>query len=213
MTIPTINGGNYRRRIAAGLMLMLFAGGVLALTGHNHEVAPVSVRLTSASGTSGLDPVLARAFLAAQADASREGVPLWITSGKRSHAEQQQLWENGVRSHGSPDAARRWVLPPDESAHVSGHAIDVGPVEGARWLERNGARYGLCRTYENEWWHFELATVPGGICPPMVPDASWPRPTTLSDGGNLSIELPDIPGLAELVTAAETELATLFNLD
>jgi hypothetical protein len=43
---------------------------------------------------------------------------------------------------------------------------------GASWLEANGATFGLCRVYENEWWHFEPLTAPGGICPPLLPDAS-----------------------------------------
>jgi hypothetical protein len=47
------------------------------------------------------------------------------------------------------------VLPPSESAHVHGIALDVRPVEGARWLERHGGRHHLYRIYANEWWHFE----------------------------------------------------------
>lgn len=34
--------------------------------------------------------------------------------------------------------------------------MDVRPVEGSRWLEMNGWRYHLYRTYDNEWWHFEF---------------------------------------------------------
>ncbi len=126
----------------------------------------------SAAGTGGLDPDLAAAYSAAEADAHANGVQLWITSGYRSPEEQEQLWEQGLATYGSPEAARPWVLPPDESTHVQGRAIDVGPAEGAAWLEANGNRYGLCRMYANEWWHFELATVPFGTCPPMLPDAS-----------------------------------------
>jgi hypothetical protein len=40
------------------------------------------------------------------------------------------------------------------------------------WLSENGARYGLCQAYQNEDWHFELSTTPGGKCPPMARDAS-----------------------------------------
>ncbi|WP_228834421.1 M15 family metallopeptidase [Nocardia abscessus] len=125
----------------------------------------------SATGTEGLDPALALAYTLAEREARSQGVPLSITSGYRTPAEQQALWEDGVATYG-PDDARRWVLPPEESTHVSGQAIDVGPQQGARWLEANGNRWGLCRTFENEWWHFELATVPGTNCPPMKPDAS-----------------------------------------
>ena len=64
------------------------------------------------------------------------------------------------------------MLPPESSEHVAGLAIDVGPTDGALWLEQHGAEFGLCRTYANELWHFEAATEPGGACPPMHDDAS-----------------------------------------
>ncbi|WP_442790083.1 M15 family metallopeptidase [Nocardia sp. CDC160] len=125
-----------------------------------------------AGGTTGLDPGLAAAYDAAAAAASAAGVTLWITSGYRTWAEQEALWEDGIQTYGSPEAARRWVLPPNESTHVTGQAIDVGPREGAQWLEDNGTHWGLCRMYDNEWWHFELATYPDGPCPSRLPDAS-----------------------------------------
>lgn len=134
-------------------------------------------------GSDGLDPALSRAYDQAAVSARAQGVPLWITSGARSAAEQEQLWRDGIATYGTPDAARRWVLPPAESTHVGGHAIDVGPEAGAAWLEANGSRWGLCRTFANEWWHFEVVTAPGSPCPPMWPDASMrhmaptPEPT------------------------------------
>ncbi|MEU7765699.1 M15 family metallopeptidase [Nocardia sp. NPDC049190] len=126
----------------------------------------------SATGTEGLEPRLALAYTLAADEAHAQGVPLSITSGYRTPAQQQVLWDDGVATYGTPDSARRWVLPPEESTHVSGRAIDVGPQQGAAWLEANGNRWGLCRMFDNEWWHFELATIPGGACPPTRPDAS-----------------------------------------
>ncbi|MFE3543248.1 M15 family metallopeptidase [Nocardia sp. NPDC059177] len=126
----------------------------------------------SAAGTEGLDPSLALAYTLAEQQAHAEGVPLSITSGYRTPEQQEMLWQDGLATYGSPDEARRWVLPPAESTHVSGHAVDVGPQSGAAWLEANGNRWGLCRTFDNEWWHFELVTAPGTACPPRVPDAS-----------------------------------------
>lgn len=125
-----------------------------------------------APGTDGLAPGLAGSYTLASNEARTQGVPIWITSGKRSDAEQRQLWRNAIATYGSPAAARRWVLPAEESPHVRGEAVDVGPWDGAAWLERNGHRWGLCRTFANEWWHFELATTPGTQCPPMWPDAA-----------------------------------------
>ncbi|MEV0540175.1 M15 family metallopeptidase [Nocardia salmonicida] len=126
----------------------------------------------SAAGTEGLDPPLAAAYTLAEQQAHAEDVPLSITSGHRTYEQQQWLWQDGLATYGSPEEARRWVLPPEESTHVSGRAVDVGPQVGAQWLEANGNRWGLCRTFDNEWWHFELVTAPGTPCPPRVPDAS-----------------------------------------
>lgn len=126
----------------------------------------------AAPPTTGLDPVLATSYQQASNAARAQGVPLWITSGKRTHAEQRQMWRDAIATYGSPEAARRWVLPPEQSSHVHGRAIDVGPREGAAWLQRTGYRWGLCRTFANEWWHFEIATVPGLPCPAMWPDAA-----------------------------------------
>ncbi|MEO9328993.1 M15 family metallopeptidase [Gordonia aurantiaca] len=125
-----------------------------------------------APGTEGLEPALAGAYTVAANEAHAQGVTLWITSGKRSDAEQRRLWRDAIAAYGSPEAARRWVLPAEESPHVRGKAVDVGPQAGAAWLERNGHRWGLCRTFVNEWWHFELATTLGAACPPMWPDAA-----------------------------------------
>jgi hypothetical protein len=54
---------------------------------------------------------------------------------------------------------------------VSGDAVDIGPSSAATWLSEHGAAYGLCRTYGNEPWHFELR--PDAIdrgCPPVYAD-------------------------------------------
>lgn len=130
----------------------------------------------AASGptATGLDPELLRRFEAAAAAARRAGVPLSLTSGWRSAAEQEQIIQRDITAYGSVTEAHRWVLPPDKSAHVQGEAIDVGPASGAAWLATNGARFGLCRTYANEAWHFEPVIAPGGTCPPPPhADSSW----------------------------------------
>jgi len=62
------------------------------------------------------------------------------------------------------------------SHHPWGVAIDVNypdePV-GAGWLEVNGSTFGLCRVFDNEWWHFEPVIAPGWKCPALVPDATF----------------------------------------
>jgi D-alanyl-D-alanine carboxypeptidase len=151
---------------AVGLLFTAHAGSAAAEPAAN----VLGVRL--APGTAGLTPQLAIAYTVARSDAQRAGVGMHITSGKRSWAEQTRMWRDGVRRYGSAAEASRWVLPPSRSTHVTGRAIDVGARRGAAWLERYGFRYGLCRTFDNEWWHFELTTMPGARCGPRVPDAS-----------------------------------------
>lgn len=119
-----------------------------------------------------LDPVLADRFAQAQAVAAAEGVTLTLTSGWRSADEQQVLVDEAVATYGSVEEAHRWVLPPEKSAHVAGLAIDVGPMDGALWLGERAADLGLCRTYDNEWWHFEPMPA-DGVCPVPYPDSSW----------------------------------------
>ncbi|MFE0020145.1 D,D-peptidase/D,D-carboxypeptidase VanY-N [Amycolatopsis sp. NPDC059021] len=109
-----------------------------------------------AEDLTGLTPATSEAFTTARTEAFwRDGTLIGLTSGHRDAAEQHRLFTEEVRRTGSAAAARRNVLPPHESRHVAGTALDVRPVEGARWLERHGARYGLYRVYDNEWWHFE----------------------------------------------------------
>ncbi|MEP7192788.1 MAG: M15 family metallopeptidase [Actinomycetota bacterium] len=123
-------------------------------------------------GTWGLEPSLAQAFNRARTAELEVGLDLSINSGFRTAAAQQRLYDEGIAQYGSPEKARRWVLPPAESNHVRGLAIDVGPPAAAAWLEKNGVRYGLCRRYVNEWWHFELlAPAKGQSCPALEPYA------------------------------------------
>ncbi len=134
---------------------------------------PPPQRQTTAShpAATGLNPDLTAAFSRARAVAAERGVSLALRSGYRSAEVQQRMYDAAVRRYGSAARAQRWVLPPEKSAHVHGNAIDVRPRSGAAWLERNGAQFGLCRRYDNEWWHFELRTTPGQPCPPREPYA------------------------------------------
>ncbi|KGH45083.1 hypothetical protein IN07_19185 [Modestobacter caceresii] len=118
----------------------------------------------------GLDSALRTAVQDAARDAAADGVDLHVSSGWRSAAYQQALFDAAVHRYGSPEAAREWVLRPDESSHVTGDAVDVGPTDAMYWLSRYGSDYGLCQTYGNEMWHYELAVERGGQCPPPAAD-------------------------------------------
>jgi hypothetical protein len=119
-------------------------------------------------------PLLIARFEAAQLTAANEGVRLYITSAFRSRERQAVLFADAVKKYGSESEAAKWVLPAQFSHHPDGLALDVNyPSDpyGAKWLEDNGARFGLCRVYANEWWHFEGVIAPGQICPAMSADA------------------------------------------
>ena len=164
-------------RAVVGVLVVgaLGAGGALTYltvsTPDGGAVADPSPTLRPQTAT-GLDPELERRFDAARAAADADGVELTLASGWRIAAEQQELVDAALERYGSAEEAHRWVLPPESSEHVAGLAIDVGPTDGALWLEQHGVEFGLCRTYANELWHFEAATEPGGTCPPMHDDAS-----------------------------------------
>ncbi len=118
----------------------------------------------------GLQPSMRRSIERAIDAAAAEGVELRITSGARTAERQQKLFDGAVAKHGSSQAARRWVLPPQESEHVAGQAVDVGPPVAAAWLAENGDGFGLCQRYANEPWHFErLAGAKGSLCPALQP--------------------------------------------
>ncbi len=128
---------------------------------------------------SDLVPQFKARYEAAKVAAKLEGHALAITSGYRSLARQQILFDRAVKRNGSVAAATKWVLPPEKSNHPWGIAIDINyRVSGAKgkkaaaWLEKNGYKYGLCRRYVNEWWHFEPLVAPGQKCPKMEPYAS-----------------------------------------
>ena len=126
-----------------------------------------------------LYPQLLIRFIAAKAAAAKEGQKIYIASGFRTLERQKYLFANAVKKYGSEAEAAKWVAPPNVSHHPWGLAIDVNyPSEpvGAGWLEINGARFGLCRVYENEWWHFEPVIAPGGTCPALLPDATFTLP-------------------------------------
>jgi hypothetical protein len=122
-------------------------------------------------GVANLDPALLGALRQAAADAADEGVELFVDSGWRSPEYQEQLLREAVSKYGSQTEATRWVATPDTSAHVSGNAVDIGPSDAAAWLSEHDAEHGLCQTYDNEPWHFELR--PDAIdrgCPPTYAD-------------------------------------------
>jgi hypothetical protein len=122
-------------------------------------------------GVANLDPALLDALRDAATTAADDGVSFVVDSGWRSPAYQEHLLQEAVLKYGSQEEAARWVATPETSAHVSGDAVDIGPVDAASWLSRRGAEFGLCPIYGNEPWHYELRPQAiGHGCPPMYAD-------------------------------------------
>ena len=138
---------------------------------------------TGGVATTEVHPLLLARFEAAKIAAGLEGVHLYITSGFRSFERQQELFTAEIAKRGSETEAAKWVLPPQYSHHPRGLALDInypGDPAGAKWLELHGARFGLCRVYANEWWHFEGVIAPGQHCPKMAENALVDIPDSAS---------------------------------
>ncbi|TDV45398.1 M15 family metallopeptidase [Actinophytocola oryzae] len=140
---------------------------------HGAVPDPVTVFDEETPAVVNLDPDLLGALRRAATAAEGDGVELFVNGGWRSPEYQEQLLHDAVSKYGSAEEAARWVATPDTSAHVSGHAVDIGPPAGRVWLSEHGTEYGLCQIYRNEPWHYELRpeAVDGG-CPPMYDDPS-----------------------------------------
>jgi len=123
-----------------------------------------------------LDPQLAARFNAARTVGASHGYTVEIRSGWRSVNHQQHLFNAAVTKYGSVQAAAKWVLPPKDSMHTFGLAIDVkysGNIRSASfWFQKYSAHFGLCRRYQNEWWHYEPLVSPGQPCPALESSAT-----------------------------------------
>jgi D-alanyl-D-alanine carboxypeptidase len=143
-----------------------------------------------AENLDGLTAATRAAFEAARTDALwRHGELIGLTDGYRDAQAQARLFADAVRRTGSPALAMNWTLPPDQSSHVAGTALDVRPLEGARWLERYGSRHHLYRVYDNEWagclFLVVAASPPEESLPPFVdsPFASSIAPGVFAQQG------------------------------
>ena len=118
-----------------------------------------------------LNPQLSARFNAARTVGASHGYTIEIRSGWRSVNHQQHLFDAAVKKYGSAQTATKWVLPPRDSMHTFGLAIDVkysGDIRGASfWFQKYSSHFGLCRRYQNEWWHYEPLVSPGQPCPAL----------------------------------------------
>jgi LAS superfamily LD-carboxypeptidase LdcB len=114
---------------------------------------------------SALKPAAYAAWKQIKTAMAAQGITLNLNSGKRGWAHQQELWENEIAKTGSEQAAMHLVLPPQKSMHVQGYAVDIYPEAAQVWLQSKGSKYGWCRLYDNEAWHFEYNADYKSGCP------------------------------------------------
>lgn len=130
--------------------------GITEGDGFIPEGEELSVFDEDSPAVANLSPDLLGAVRAAATDARASGVEFVVNAGWRSPALQEKLLSDAVSTYGSREEAARWVATAETSAHVKGEAIDLGPLPSLDWLTQHGAAYGLCQTYANELWHYEL---------------------------------------------------------
>lgn len=153
--------------------------------------SPYTIQVVEIGGKPVSKPT-GHAFLKMQAAADAAGVKLSLTSGFRTMAEQQHLYncyQTGSCNNGNIAAA------PGHSNHQSGFALDLST---SSWLTQNAARFGFTRAVPKEAWHYEFhGKDPGGPC-------SHGTPT----GG----DTPDPSADGTPTTAAEDKLPAAGSL-
>lgn len=129
------------------------------------------------SAIAGLDPALLAAVQGVAEAARADGLEIRVSSGWRSAELQQRLLQDAVSTYGSESEARLWVDTPERSTHVTGQAVDIAGLDEALWVGQHGAQFGLCQTFENERWHFELSDIrPDDTCPAPPYQSAAERP-------------------------------------
>jgi hypothetical protein len=113
--------------------------------------SPRTIRVVPVGGGEYLRADAAAAYKKMVAAAARAGIRLTPTSGFRTMAEQQALWNQ----YGPPRAA-----PPGYSNHQNGIAMDIGGIGGRgtradAWLRNNAGRFGF-RNLPSEFWHYDF---------------------------------------------------------
>ena len=159
-----------RRRSSrpAGAFAPSVADGVIA------EGTVVTLADDEVPAIARLDPALRRSAACRQRRMPRhDGLFFEVTSGWRSR-RVPAVAARATRSSSTPARRSRGSSWPRPTAPAMSPAMPSTsrPVDAQFWLIEHGARYGICQTYANERWHFELATEPGGVCPGMKADAA-----------------------------------------
>ena len=101
----------------------------------------------------GVDSEAKEAFDRMQADAADEGLNIYISSGFRSYAYQEMLYERYVEKSGKAEADR-YSARPGHSEHQTGLAFDLNTIDISFadtqeyvWVKEHCAEYGFIIRY------------------------------------------------------------------
>ena len=110
----------------------------------------------------GLNPVF-RTRLETMIEAT--GGAVYLISGYRDNAHQQDLYNDAVARYG-PNEAGRWAAPPGKSNHNRGLAADLGFGGNSdywqQWVHDNAGRFGLYFPMDHEPWHIQPLGIKDG---------------------------------------------------
>ena len=130
---------------------------------------------TAPAATPGMNPLMDARLRALIAAAPGR---VTVTSGARTRAQQQKLYDDYLAGTGNLAAK------PGTSLHEKGLALDLGFENDAtrRWVHANASRFGLVFPIKSEPWHAEPVEARGQALTPQAVQAGL-RPLNISAAG------------------------------
>lgn len=158
--------------------------------------------VTEARSNKSLDKDLMAAFRKMQADATSDGLNIYIASGYRSYDYQVSLYNRYVAKDGKA-AADTYSSRPGNSEHQTGLCFDLNSIEDSfqytsegKWVNNNCYKYGFCirfpkgkdayTGYQYESWH--LRYVGTELAEKLYNDGNW---ISLEEYFGITSEYPD----------------------
>ena len=160
------------------------------------------VPVTSQRSTTSLDRTLMSAWRTMQADASSQGLNIYIASAYRSYSYQVNLYNSYVARDGKA-AADTYSSRPGNSEHQTGLCFDLNSIDDSfgdtaegRWVNDNCYKYGFCirfpkgkdayTGYQYESWH--LRYVGKDLAAKLYNNGAW---ISLEEYFGITSEYPD----------------------
>ena len=160
------------------------------------------VPVTSQRSTTSLDRTLMSAWRTMQADASSQGLNIYIASAYRSYSYQVNLYNSYVARDGKA-AADTYSSRPSNSEHQTGLCFDLNSIDDSfgdtaegRWVNDNCYKYGFCirfpkgkdayTGYQYESWH--LRYVGKDLAEKLYNNGAW---ISLEEYFGITSEYPD----------------------